>query len=74
MALQNKHSLRHNKKLVGQKVEVLAEGPSKTDPTVFTGRTRTNKVVNFTGENIEPGKLITVEITEARTWSLLGRS
>ncbi|NLZ38720.1 MAG: tRNA (N6-isopentenyl adenosine(37)-C2)-methylthiotransferase MiaB [Firmicutes bacterium] len=74
LALQNKHSLRHNKKLVGQKVEVLAEGPSKTDPTVFTGRTRTNKVVNFTGENIEPGKLITVEITEARTWSLLGRS
>ncbi|NLZ94119.1 MAG: tRNA (N6-isopentenyl adenosine(37)-C2)-methylthiotransferase MiaB [Firmicutes bacterium] len=72
--LQNKHSLHHNEKLVGQKVEVLVEGPSKTDPSVFTGRTRSNKTVNFTGENITRGKLLTVEITEARTWSLLGRS
>ena len=71
---QNKHSLYHNEQLVGKKVEVLVEGPSKTDPSVFTGRTRGNKTVNFTGENISIGTLKEVEITEARTWSLLGRS
>lgn len=74
LELQNKHSLYHNEQLVGKKVEVLVEGPSKTDPSVFTGRTRGNKTVNFTGENISIGTLKEVEITEARTWSLLGRS
>ncbi|MCR3920997.1 MAG: tRNA (N6-isopentenyl adenosine(37)-C2)-methylthiotransferase MiaB [Firmicutes bacterium] len=72
--LQNKHSLRHNKALVGQTLEVLVEGPSKTDATVLTGRTRGSKTVNFTGENIATGTLVMVEITEARTWSLLGRT
>jgi tRNA-2-methylthio-N6-dimethylallyladenosine synthase len=73
MDVQNRHSLRHNEALVGKTVEVLAEGPSKTDPGVFTGRTRSNKTVNFTGEGIRAGDLVHVDITAARTWSLTGR-
>jgi tRNA-2-methylthio-N6-dimethylallyladenosine synthase len=71
--LQNKHSLHHNEALLGKTVEVLTEGPSKTDPGVMTGRTRGSKTVNFTGEGIKAGDLVMVDITEAKTWSLSGR-
>jgi len=70
---QNRWSLKRNQALVGTVVEVLAEGPSKTHRDVMTGRTRSNKTVNFSGNNIVPGDLVPVEITEARTWSLAGR-
>ena len=71
--IQNKWSLHHNQALVGQTVEVLVEGPSKTDPGVMTGRTRSMKTVNFTGEGSNAGDLVDVEVTDARTWSLVGR-
>src|SRR2546423_2033573 len=41
-----------NERLVGTHVEVLCEGPSKTNPARLMGRTRTNKIVVFeAGEN-----------------------
>ncbi|MDW7652079.1 MAG: tRNA (N6-isopentenyl adenosine(37)-C2)-methylthiotransferase MiaB [Bacillota bacterium] len=73
LEIQNKWSLYHNEALVGRTVEVLVEGPSKTDPGVLTGRTRTMKTVNFTGESIKAGDLVDVQVTDARTWSLMGR-
>ena len=36
-------------RFVGRTLEVLVEGPSRTDPTRLRGRTRHNKVVNFAG-------------------------
>ncbi|HEX3617252.1 MAG TPA: tRNA (N6-isopentenyl adenosine(37)-C2)-methylthiotransferase MiaB, partial [Solirubrobacteraceae bacterium] len=41
-------------RFVGRTLEVLVEGPSRTDPTRLRGRTRHNKVVNFDGLG-EPG-------------------
>lgn len=73
LAVQNRWSLERNAALVGQAVEVLLEGPSKTDQGVLTGRTRTGKTVNFTGSYAAAGTFVTVEISEARTWSLVGR-
>jgi tRNA-2-methylthio-N6-dimethylallyladenosine synthase len=70
---QNRCGLERNQALTGRVVEVLTEGPSKTDPGVLTGRTRTNKTVNFTGRDTAAGELVPVEITAAQTWSLLGR-
>ncbi len=70
---QNKWSLVRNENLVGRTLEVLVEGPSKTEKNVLTGRTRGNKTVNFNGKNEQIGELLMVEITEARTWSLAGR-
>ena len=64
-----------NAQYVGKTVEVLIEGKSKTDETKFTGRTRQNKLVNFTVKNPESdllGKLMDVKITEATTFSLVG--
>lgn len=53
-------------------VEILVEGESKNDDTKLMGRTRTNKLVNFSGEKEMIGKLVQVKITEAKTFSLEG--
>ena len=64
-----------NASYVGKTVEVLIEGKSKTDESKFTGRTRRNKLVNFTVKNPEAnllGTLMNVKITESNTFSLVG--
>ena len=38
---------RINERLIGRTLEVLCEGPSKTNPSRLMGRTRTNKIVLF---------------------------
>lgn len=72
MEIQNKISLEKNIKLVDSNVEVLVEGYSKTDSNRLTGRTRTNKIVNFPGEEKLIGKVINVKIVKAQTWNLIG--
>lgn len=54
-------------------VEVLVEGKSKTDENLLTGRTRQNKLVNFTGGTDDLiGKLVNVKITNPKSFSLQG--
>ncbi|WP_406678512.1 tRNA (N6-isopentenyl adenosine(37)-C2)-methylthiotransferase MiaB [Moorella sp. ACPs] len=72
MELQNQISLKKNEALVGQEVEVLVEGPSKTDASQLSGRTRTNKLVIFPGDRNLTGKLVNVRLTRAQTWLLKG--
>ncbi len=49
-------------RFVGRTLEVLVEGPSRTDPSRLRGRSRHNKVVNFAGL-AAPGELVEVQIT-----------
>jgi len=58
-------------RFVGRTLEVLVEGPSRTDPDRLRGRTRHNKAVNFTGL-AAPGELTRVEIVAATSQSLSG--
>jgi tRNA-2-methylthio-N6-dimethylallyladenosine synthase len=58
-------------RFVGRTMEVLVEGPSRTDPARLRGRTGHNKTVNFEG-TAEPGELVEVEITEATSTTLSG--
>jgi tRNA-2-methylthio-N6-dimethylallyladenosine synthase len=58
-------------RFVGRTVEVLVEGPSRTDPERSRGRTRHNKAVNFSGL-AAPGELTEVEITAATSQTLTG--
>ncbi len=72
---QNKISREINDKLKGEIFEVLVEGVSKEEPAceaALTGRTRTNKIVNFFGKKELVGNLVPVQITEPKTWSLYG--
>jgi len=65
---------KKNERLVGSMLEVLVEGPSKRNPQRLTGRSGTNKVVNFEGSSGLEGKVIRVEILEAYPHSLYGRA
>jgi tRNA-2-methylthio-N6-dimethylallyladenosine synthase len=58
-------------RFVGRRLEVLIEGPSRTDPTRLRGRSRHNKVVNFEGFG-SPGELVEVDITAATSQTLTG--
>jgi tRNA-2-methylthio-N6-dimethylallyladenosine synthase len=58
-------------RFVGRTLEVLVEGPSRTDPSRLRGRTTHNKVVNFDGL-AAPGGLVQVEITAATSQTLSG--
>lgn len=61
-----------NRSLEGKYQEVLVEGPSKTDPSKLTSRSRTNRIIIFSGPDNIAGQTISVKITEARTFSLFG--
>ncbi len=58
-------------RFVGRSMEVLVEGPSRTDPTRLRGRTRHNKAVNFAGL-AAPGELVWVDIESASSQTLMG--
>ena len=68
----NRNSAEKNKEYVGKIVEVLVEGYSKNDKSKLTGRTRTGKLVNFEGNYKAIGDLVSVQITNARSFSLIG--
>ena len=72
MAVQNEISLAINEKLLGRTLEVMVEGPSKNDASVWMGRTRTNKIVLFAHAGEKPGDFIDVRITHPQTWVLKG--
>ena len=81
LELQASITYNKNKALEGKAVEILVEGVSETDKHRLTGRTMTNKIVNFhwNTENKSPsrsssliGRLIYVKILEAKQHSLYG--
>jgi tRNA-2-methylthio-N6-dimethylallyladenosine synthase len=71
VALVQGIQLERAQRFVGRTMEVLVEGPSRTDPEKLRGRTRHNKTVNFTGL-AQPGELAQVEITGATSTTLAG--
>jgi tRNA-2-methylthio-N6-dimethylallyladenosine synthase len=58
-------------RFVGRTLEVLVEGPSRTDAARLRGRIRHNKTVNFDG-TASPGELVHVEIESATSTTLSG--
>ena len=72
VAAVNERVIAQNKAEEGNILEVLVEGNSKNDAEKLTGRTRTGRLVNFTGENVNVGELVNVKITRAQNFSLIG--
>ncbi len=72
LELQNGISREINSALSGKRLEILVEGPSKNNISMMTGRTATNKIVNFKGSPELTGRLAMVDITNTGTWSLDG--
>src|SRR5881398_223925 len=68
----NESARRSGERLVGRAVQVLCEGPSKTNPTRLVGRTRTNKIVVFEGNKKLIGEIFDVQIQRSNGFSLYG--
>src|SRR6476469_2874585 len=60
-----------NQERIGRIEQVLVEGPSRTDASVWRGQTRRNTTVNFTGE-ATGGALVDVRIESATSSTLRG--
>lgn len=66
------YALKHNQSVINQVVEVLVDGPSKKDASIYSGYTPQQKLVNFKAHNVNNGDIVHVKINEAKTWFLLG--
>ena len=72
--IQRETTLEKNQALEGQVEQVLVEGRSKQSDQDVTGRTRSNKIVNFPGDMNLAGKLVSVKILKAYPHSLRGEA
>jgi tRNA-2-methylthio-N6-dimethylallyladenosine synthase len=63
---------RINARLVGRDLEILCEGPSRTNASRLMGRTRTNKIVVIEDGPHRAGHLLNIHISEATGFSLYG--
>jgi tRNA-2-methylthio-N6-dimethylallyladenosine synthase len=79
LAVQNAASLADHRTKVGETVGVLVEGPSKKfdgasagGPVQLTGRTMTDHIVVFDGNDRLVGRTVNVHIEEASAFTLFG--
>jgi tRNA-2-methylthio-N6-dimethylallyladenosine synthase len=80
LAIQNAVSLADHRRRIGETVEVLVEGPSKTalkhdggpGPKQLTGRTMTDHIVVFEGNERLTGRTVAVRVEEATAFTLFG--
>ena len=68
----NQQAAQFSRRMLGTEQRVLVEGPSKKDIMELTGRTETNRIVNFQGTPEMIGKFVDIKITDVYTNSLRG--
>jgi tRNA-2-methylthio-N6-dimethylallyladenosine synthase len=73
LAVQEEISREEHAKLHGKDVEVLVEGPSKSDSSRLTGRARTNHIVIFPGPKSLAGRLVAVRVESSTPLTLFGQ-
>jgi tRNA-2-methylthio-N6-dimethylallyladenosine synthase len=71
LALTNELGAKRYGALIGERVQILVEGPSKR-PERMMGRTRCNKIVVFDGHDRHRGQLMDVQVTRAGSFTLYG--
>ena len=57
---------------IGRRVQILVEGPSRTNSARLTGRTGCNKIVLFEGSARHLGQVLDLQITRAGSFTLYG--
>ena len=78
MAVQKRINREQNRALIGQRLEVLVEGPSPESDDLLVGRHQgqapdIDGVVYINDGFGYPGEFVTVEVTEAHDYDLVGR-
>lgn len=72
LALQDEISREKNQPYVGTVQRVLADGPSRTDASIYSGRTPSGKLVHFAGTPADVGQFCPVRIERADAYALHG--
>lgn len=72
-ALVESQIQENNQKYIGTVQKVLVEGCSKTNQDVLTGRTDSNKVVNFEESKDLIGNIVELKIVSEHMWYLKGK-
>jgi tRNA-2-methylthio-N6-dimethylallyladenosine synthase len=72
IALQERIAGEINQRFVGQRVEVLVEGPAKRQADWLSGKSRQFKTVVFPGNGAHPGDLVSVQVNAATAHTLIG--
>jgi tRNA-2-methylthio-N6-dimethylallyladenosine synthase len=72
LTVVNEVAGRRYEEMVGDRSQILVEGPSRRNPERLTGRTRCNKIVVFEGSTRHQGQLMEVLITRAGSFTLYG--
>ena len=62
------YSNLNNQKYLHKTLKVLVDGYSKKNKNVYSGYSEENKLVNFTGDNINVGDIVDVYITEVKSY------
>jgi tRNA-2-methylthio-N6-dimethylallyladenosine synthase len=68
--LQNTITIGQNQAQVGEKAELLVDGPAARGAGLLASRARNNKQVIFPGGRALRGSLIDATLTEAHLWGL----
>lgn len=66
------YSNLNNQKYLNKVVKVLVDGFSKKNNEVYSGYSEENKLINFTGNNVQEGDIVKVFIKDVKSWSLNG--
>jgi len=74
MAVEQRINEEKSELYLNKEVEVLVEGLSKNSNDMYTGRTRTNKLVNFKSSSDVTGQLVNVKIVRIGSFWLEGES
>jgi len=72
LSLINEIAARRYQKLVGSRMQILVEGPSKKNAARMMGRTRCNRIVVFDGSERHRGEVMDVAIERAGSFTLYG--
>lgn len=73
MDIQNEISLELNKEMEDKVFDIIVEGPSAKDESMWFGRTSGNKMVLFPkDESLKIGDTVPVHIDKAQTWVCYG--
>ena len=78
MEIQQRISQENNSSLLGKRIEVLVEGVSRESDLLLQGRwygqaQEIDGVVLINDGDASPGEYVTVEVTEALPYDLVGR-
>jgi tRNA-2-methylthio-N6-dimethylallyladenosine synthase len=72
LTLMNEQGDHRYRALVGRRLQIIVEGPSRKNAARMMGRTRCNKIVVFEGSERHRGQLMDVRVMRAGSFTLYG--